>query len=171
METNLFNRFQATLLAVATVGLVLLAVLNLRQERQFQQPDDGVWWVEASSGAGLQEQRFSPTAQASVQAFVQAICSLRSTTPRSSTCGLRARTLSQRHLHQSGVRDHARRHSARFAGQSSSPSRPIAACSRPCVSSASSTLPSASMFSSAAGPRRAPLTSTSSAWSRSPSMR
>ena len=44
METNLFNRLQATLLAVATVGLVLLAVLNLRQERQFQQPDDGVWW-------------------------------------------------------------------------------------------------------------------------------
>ena len=28
METNLFNRLQATLLAVATVGLVLLAVLN-----------------------------------------------------------------------------------------------------------------------------------------------
>ena len=60
METNLFNRLQATLLAVATVGLVLLAVLNLRQERQFQQPDDGVWWVEAGSGAGLQAARVLP---------------------------------------------------------------------------------------------------------------
>jgi PAS domain S-box-containing protein len=60
METNLFNRFQATLLAVATVGLVLLAVLNLRQERQFQQPDDGVWWVEASSGARLQATKVLP---------------------------------------------------------------------------------------------------------------
>jgi two-component system, NtrC family, sensor kinase len=50
METNLFNRLQATLLAVATVGLVLLAVWNVRQESQFQQPDDGVWWSEASGG-------------------------------------------------------------------------------------------------------------------------
>src|SRR5579872_1043806 len=53
IETNLFNRLQATLLAIATIGVVLLAVLNLRQERQFQQPDDGVWWTEARSGAGL----------------------------------------------------------------------------------------------------------------------
>ena len=50
MESNLFNRLQATLLALATVGLVLLAVLNFRQERQFQQPDDGVWWAEAPGG-------------------------------------------------------------------------------------------------------------------------
>jgi two-component system NtrC family sensor kinase len=50
METNLFNRLQATLLAVATVGLVLLAVWNFRQESQFQQPDDGVWWREATGG-------------------------------------------------------------------------------------------------------------------------
>ncbi len=50
METSLFNRLQATLLALATVGLVLLAVLNFRQESQFQQPDDGVWWIEANGG-------------------------------------------------------------------------------------------------------------------------
>jgi two-component system, NtrC family, sensor kinase len=50
METNLFNRLQATLLAVATVGLVLLAVWNFRQESQFQQPSDGVWWSEAPGG-------------------------------------------------------------------------------------------------------------------------
>jgi len=60
MEANLFNRLQATLLAVATVGLVLLAVLNLRQERQFQQPDDGVWWVEAASGTGLRATKVLP---------------------------------------------------------------------------------------------------------------
>ena len=50
METSLFNRLQATLLAVATVGLVLLAVLNFRQESHFQQPYDGVWWAEAHGG-------------------------------------------------------------------------------------------------------------------------
>ena len=52
METSLFNRLQATLLAVATAGLFLLAILNLRQERQFQQPDDGVWWREVQGGGG-----------------------------------------------------------------------------------------------------------------------
>ena len=50
MDTSLFNRLQATLLALATVGLVILAVLNFRQESNFQQPDDGVWWSEASGG-------------------------------------------------------------------------------------------------------------------------
>jgi len=50
METSLFNRLQATLLALATVGLVLLAVLNFKQESRFQQPDDGVWWTEANGG-------------------------------------------------------------------------------------------------------------------------
>ena len=58
METSLFNRLQATLLALATVGLVLLAVLNFRQESKFQQPDDGVWWVEAHGG--LQASRVIP---------------------------------------------------------------------------------------------------------------
>jgi PAS domain S-box-containing protein len=50
METSLFNRLQATLLAVATVGLVLLAVWNFQQENQFQQPDDGIWWSETAGG-------------------------------------------------------------------------------------------------------------------------
>ena len=58
METSVFNRLQATLLALVTVGLVLLAVLNFRQENKFQQPDDGVWWVEASGG--LQASRVIP---------------------------------------------------------------------------------------------------------------
>ncbi len=60
METSLFNRLQATLLAVATVGLVLLAVLNFRQESQFQQPYDGVWWSEAPTGTGLIAQKVLP---------------------------------------------------------------------------------------------------------------
>src|SRR5579863_8886763 len=50
METNLFNRLQATLLAVATVGLVMLAIWNFHQESQFQQPNDGVSWSESKGG-------------------------------------------------------------------------------------------------------------------------
>jgi hypothetical protein len=50
METSLFNRLQATLLAAATVGLFLLAALNLVEERHYQQPVDGVWWREAPGG-------------------------------------------------------------------------------------------------------------------------
>jgi PAS domain S-box-containing protein len=50
METNLFNRVQATLLALATAGLFVLAVLNLQQERNSNQPDDGIWWHEANGG-------------------------------------------------------------------------------------------------------------------------
>jgi two-component system NtrC family sensor kinase len=60
METNFSNRIQAILLAMATVGLVLLAVLNFRQELSFQQPDDQVWWSEASGGSGLQAVRVLP---------------------------------------------------------------------------------------------------------------
>jgi PAS domain S-box-containing protein len=50
METSLVNRVQATMLALATVGLVLLSVWNFSQEIHFQQPDDGVWWTEAAGG-------------------------------------------------------------------------------------------------------------------------
>lgn len=50
MVTSLLNRLQAMLLAVATVGLVLLAVSNYQQEGEFQQPDDGVWWSEVPGG-------------------------------------------------------------------------------------------------------------------------
>ena len=50
METSLFNRVQATLLALATAALLLLAVFNLTQERHYDRPDDGVWWREASGG-------------------------------------------------------------------------------------------------------------------------
>ncbi len=60
METNLFNRLQATLLALATAGLFVLAVLNFRQESQFQQPADGVWWTEAAGGHGLEAEQVLP---------------------------------------------------------------------------------------------------------------
>jgi two-component system, NtrC family, sensor kinase len=49
METNLYNRVVATLLAIATVALGLFAVFNLQQEGQYQQPDDGVTWTESQS--------------------------------------------------------------------------------------------------------------------------
>src|SRR5258708_6356485 len=60
METNLSNRVQATLLAVLTVGLVLLGVWNFHQEGQFLQPYDGVWWIEATNGSGLVAQKVFP---------------------------------------------------------------------------------------------------------------
>ena len=55
METNLLNRVQATLLALLTVGVVVLAVMNFRQESTFQQPFDGVWWVEGQGGLVAQK--------------------------------------------------------------------------------------------------------------------
>jgi PAS domain S-box-containing protein len=60
VETNLLNRLQASLLAVVTVGLVLLAVWNFQQESHFQQPDDGVWWSEAADGGGLVADKVLP---------------------------------------------------------------------------------------------------------------
>ncbi len=60
METSLFNRLQATLLAVVTAGLVLLAVLNFRQENQSPQPNDGVWWTESSLGNSLTAEKVLP---------------------------------------------------------------------------------------------------------------
>ena len=64
METSLFNRLQATLLAAVTAGLVLLAVLNFRQENQSQQPNDGVWWIESSLGNGLVAEKVLPDSPA-----------------------------------------------------------------------------------------------------------
>jgi two-component system, NtrC family, sensor kinase len=58
METSLFNRVQATMLALATAGLFVLAVLNLKQEHNSKQPDDGIWWHETSGG--LQADRVLP---------------------------------------------------------------------------------------------------------------
>ena len=58
METSLLNRVQATLLALATAALFVLAVLNVLEQRQYPQPDDGVWWGEAPGG--LQAEKVLP---------------------------------------------------------------------------------------------------------------
>ncbi len=58
METSLLNRVQATLLALATAALFVLAVLNVLEQRQYPQPDDGVWWGEAQGG--LQAEKVLP---------------------------------------------------------------------------------------------------------------
>jgi len=58
MESSLFNRLQATLLALATLAIFALAALNLVQESHFPQPDDGVWWREVPGG--LQAERVLP---------------------------------------------------------------------------------------------------------------
>ena len=50
MDQSFLNRARATLMALATAALFLLAVFNLIEERQFQQPTDGVWWREAHGG-------------------------------------------------------------------------------------------------------------------------
>ncbi|HVN94667.1 MAG TPA: ATP-binding protein [Terracidiphilus sp.] len=55
METSLFNRVQATLLALATAALFVLAILNVLEQRQYPQPDDGVWWAEAQGGLQAQK--------------------------------------------------------------------------------------------------------------------
>jgi PAS domain S-box-containing protein len=60
MKTNFINRLQALLLALATAGLFVLAVMNFLQERHSQQPDDGVWWREAANGTGLVADRVLP---------------------------------------------------------------------------------------------------------------
>ena len=54
METHRYNRLLATVLAISTVALVILAVFNFLQESQYQQPDDGVQWTEVSAIASGQ---------------------------------------------------------------------------------------------------------------------
>jgi PAS domain S-box-containing protein len=72
METNLYNRFIATLLAIATVAIGLFAVFNLQQEGRYQQPDDGVTWTETQSHVlpgliAIQVQPGGPGAQAGIE--------------------------------------------------------------------------------------------------------
>ncbi len=50
MDKSLLNRLQVTMMALATAALFVLAVFNFLQERQFQQPTDGVWWHEGRGG-------------------------------------------------------------------------------------------------------------------------
>ena len=69
MENSLFNRVQATLLALATAALLVLAVFNLMQERQYDRPDDGIWWRETTGGLKAERVlRDMPGQRAGVQA-------------------------------------------------------------------------------------------------------
>ncbi len=69
METSLLNRVQATLLALATAALFVLAILNFHEERQTPQPDDGIWWHEVAGG--LQADKVLPNS-AGERAGIQA---------------------------------------------------------------------------------------------------
>ncbi len=60
MEKNFNNRLQLTMLALITLGLVALAALNFWQDRNFQQPGDGVWWREVADGSGLLADKVLP---------------------------------------------------------------------------------------------------------------
>ena len=116
METSLLNRVQATLLALATAALFVLAVFNLLQERQFQQP------TTASGGArpraGLWPSEFCPTCPASAPAFRPGSAHRASTThPRRHSRRPGARALPRRHLRAARLHHYARRHSSRDAGQ------------------------------------------------------
>ena len=55
MGRSLQTRVVAVTLALLTIAAVVLAIVNFRQEQGFQQPTDGIWWVE-STGA-LKAQR------------------------------------------------------------------------------------------------------------------
>src|SRR6202451_4309978 len=46
MNRDFQIRFTAILLALLTTAAVVYGVINFQAERQFQVPDDGVWWVE-----------------------------------------------------------------------------------------------------------------------------
>jgi len=68
MEKSFLNRVQATLLALATAALFGLAVFNLLQERQYPQPDDGVWWSEVQGGlSAVKVQPNSPGQRAGIK--------------------------------------------------------------------------------------------------------
>ena len=50
MKNAFQTRILAVVLAAATLAVCVLASLNVAQESAYQEPTDGVWWVEASGG-------------------------------------------------------------------------------------------------------------------------
>ena len=50
MKNAFQTRILAVALALATLGVCVLAGLNLSQDLHFEAPTDGVWWVEAPGG-------------------------------------------------------------------------------------------------------------------------
>jgi PAS domain S-box-containing protein len=50
MKNAFQTRILAVVLAAATLAVCVLAGLNMVQESSYQEPTDGVWWVEAAGG-------------------------------------------------------------------------------------------------------------------------
>ena len=50
MKNSFQTRILAVALALATLGVCVLAGFNLSQDLHFEAPTDGVWWVEAQGG-------------------------------------------------------------------------------------------------------------------------
>ena len=122
-------------------ALFVLAVFNLHQERQFQQPDDGVWWHEASGG--LQAERVLPglagqVAGIQVDDLLTGGSHLRllQRNPRQPPLRPRPRPLPHRPLRPGLLLHHPRRHSRSTRRSRSSPSRSTAAWRWACASSA-----------------------------------
>ncbi len=68
MITRVPFRFTTVFLAVLTMGLVVLAAINLQQRRLFQLPDDGVSWVGSAQGVkAWHVERNGPGARAGIQ--------------------------------------------------------------------------------------------------------
>ena len=175
MERSLLNRVQATLLALATAALFVLAVFNLLEERQFQQPDDGVWWREAAGG--LEAQRVLPD-MAGQRAGIQIGDRLTgvSDSPTARVTAVSRIDDLERALYRTGPYGQVYYVITRDGIPLDTPVKVIPepldrSLNQGLRSSASSTCSSASTFSSAAGELRAPPTSISSAWSPSRGMR
>ena len=68
MKDTLQTRLTAAFLGVLTIAAVVLGLLNFRQRNQFTLPDDGVTWLDTSSGVqAWRVQPSSPAARAGVR--------------------------------------------------------------------------------------------------------
>jgi len=68
MKNSLQTRLTAILLGLLTIAAVVFGLLNFRQRNQFALPDDGVTWLDTSSGVqAWRVQSASPAARAGVR--------------------------------------------------------------------------------------------------------
>ncbi|HEU5410557.1 MAG TPA: ATP-binding protein [Candidatus Acidoferrales bacterium] len=68
MKNSLQTRLTAALLGFLTIAAVVFGLLNFRQRNQFALPDDGVTWLDTSSGVqAWRVQPASPAAKAGVK--------------------------------------------------------------------------------------------------------
>src|SRR5579863_5995752 len=67
MNDSIRTRLVAAVLAFLTVAAVVFGVLNYRQRSQFVMPDDGVTWLDSSSGVqAWRVESNSPAARAGI---------------------------------------------------------------------------------------------------------